>query len=444
MEKTAKGRYFSSRVRRDPNGDGWRAVLYWKGDDGKVHERSRKVPEARTEAQAAAACERWRCSLVVEESRALDPIPRCEMTVGELVAASIEERRASRSVERRTIDSYEMCMKRVERGGLAEVPLADLTYDEVQRWLAALMDGSDGGTPLSNNTVRKTLTLLKSCTSEARRRRLIAEDPCEEVRAPKNKKKKQGINSLATPARAKLVTSLLAFEPSRTTCAAMISLYTGLRVGEICGLQWGDLDDFSPVLWVRRAVSVASGGSYIKLAKTDHVRDVAVPNALVRYLKRWREVQRRDFWEQGCPIGPETYVIGTVGGYTSPDVVSHDWPVIARAVGVKGTAGRYPTFHDLRHTWITMYLAAGGDVMTAASNAGHSSPSMTLDIYASADPAAKAASREVTERAMFGGLEHGGRPGTPSPDMAPGWFESVDEAPGGEGGAGGRAYLRVV
>ena len=444
MRESTDGRYFSSRVRRDPNGPGWRGVLYYRDAGGKVRERSRKLAGAHTEAEAARACERWRQSLVAEEEAPRKPVAQCDLTVGELVAQSIEAKRRTHSVERRTVDDYEMSMRRLRRGGLADFRLQDLTYEAVRDWVAGMLDGSDGGMPLANTTVRKTLTLLKACTAEARRRHLIAEDPCEEVRPPKNTKKKQGINSLATPARRKLVSALMAFEPSRTSCAAMISLYTGLRVGEICGLQWGDLDDFSPVIWVRRSVAVALGGKYLKLAKTDRVRDVAVPDTLVRYLRRWRDRQSFDFEELGHRVGSETFIIGTPAGYTSPDVVSHHWPVIARAVGVRGTAGRYPTFHDLRHTWITMYLAAGGDVMTAASNAGHASPSMTLDVYASADPAAKAASRDITERAMLGGPAVEGRPGAPSPGMGPQWFEdNGDEAQKGDGREG-RPFLRVV
>ena len=49
------------------------------------------------------------------------------------------------------------------------------------------------------------------------------------------------------------------------------------------------------------------------------------------------------------------------------------------------------TFHDLRHTFATMMIAAGTDVRTVASHLGHASISMTLNIYADVDPDAKKA-----------------------------------------------------
>ena len=49
------------------------------------------------------------------------------------------------------------------------------------------------------------------------------------------------------------------------------------------------------------------------------------------------------------------------------------------------------TFHDLRHTFATMMIAAGTDVRTVASHLGHTSISMTLNIYADVDPDAKKA-----------------------------------------------------
>ncbi len=82
--------------------------------------------------------------------------------------------------------------------------------------------------------------------------------------------------------------------------------------------------------------------------------------------------------------------------------MSKGWSAIAKAVGVKGTESRIPTFHDLRHTWATRYLAEGGDVKTASSVLGHANAAITLNTYASADPDAKRRSALLTE-AIAGG-----------------------------------------
>lgn len=65
-----------------------------------------------------------------------------------------------------------------------------------------------------------------------------------------------------------------------------------------------------------------------------------------------------------------------------------------------GLAGRPVTFHDLRHTYATVAIASGADVMAVASYLGHSDPQLTLRTYANADPDANRRTADAVERAM--------------------------------------------
>jgi integrase len=69
-------------------------------------------------------------------------------------------------------------------------------------------------------------------------------------------------------------------------------------------------------------------------------------------------------------------------------------------MGLVGTQGRRPTFHDLRHTFATFAIAEGIDVKTVSSIMGHANAAMTLDIYASADADAKRAAAMTIDEAM--------------------------------------------
>ena len=106
------------------------------------------------------------------------------------------------------------------------------------------------------------------------------------------------------------------------------------------------------------------------------------------------------FAEAGALLDGSSYILGDAIGFMNPRTLGRGWATLAKAMGVKGTEGRIPTFHDLRHTWATLYLAAGGDVKTAASNLGHTNVAMTLNVYASADPHAKREAARLTEVAM--------------------------------------------
>ena len=100
-------------------------------------------------------------------------------------------------------------------------------------------------------------------------------------------------------------------------------------------------------------------------------------------------------------MNSDSFIIGDAIGYYNPMRLTKGWNLIVRLLGIRGIEGRYPALHDLPHTWATLFLAAGGDVKTAASNLGHSNAAMMLNVYASADPDAKRRTAMLTERAML-------------------------------------------
>ena len=69
-------------------------------------------------------------------------------------------------------------------------------------------------------------------------------------------------------------------------------------------------------------------------------------------------------------------------------------------MGLVGTQGRRPTFHDLRHTSATFSITEGIDVKTVSSILGHANAAMTLNIYASTDTNAKQAAAATIDEVM--------------------------------------------
>ena len=177
----------------------------------------------------------------------------------------------------------------------------------------------------------------------------------------------------------------------------MIALNTGLRQGEVCGLQWRDYDERAGVLWVRRAIGNGKGGEYVKEPKTGKARDVATTGRLAAFLAGWREHLRA----QGFAAeGAEFVIPNANGGFTQAEYVGKEWRALSRALGLVGTEGRPVTFHDLRHTWATLATANKVDIKTISSNLGHANAAMTLNIYASADPDAKRRAAETMGRVL--------------------------------------------
>ncbi|TGY60075.1 site-specific integrase [Coriobacteriaceae bacterium] len=377
-------KYSSGRVeRRKAPHKGWRAVLDY--EEGGKRKRKTRSLDARTKTEANRQMNAWWAEMEAEaERRAAEPPTPAEeassVTVGEWVSDQIAQMGAVGSITPTTVAGYRHSAKLLSP--IAGTPLDRLDRAAVAGWMAGLT-----GRGLSSSTVGKSFRLLKQCMSIAVRDEMLLRNPCDGVRPPKREKVRPGINALDSAERSRLKALLASVEPDPMVVGASVALYTGLRRGEVCGLRWRDVDLDRGVLWVRKAIGVADGRTYLKDSKTGHDRDVALPATLVDALREWR----RD------PRSGEVYVVGRGDRWADPSVLGREWGVFAKLNGVRGTEGRLCTFHDLRHTWATAAVAAGIDIKTVSSNLGHANAAMTLNIYASADPEAKRRAAEVMD-----------------------------------------------
>ena len=314
------------------------------------------------------------------------PIEADVPTVPAYVRSMVESLAQTGAIEGSTVRGYLGTLKFIERA-FDKVPITDLNSDDVQSWEASLTRSG-----LSSSTVGKCHRLLKQACKRAVSAGIIERNPLDQVRPPKRRNQKRGINTLGRQGRARLVSVLDSLDPTPVVTAVRITLYTGLREGEICGLRWCDVDLDSGVLWVRVAIGTGVGGAYAKETKTDRVRDVAMPDTLAGHMMR--------AWEsQGRPTGP-VYVLTGTSDFRHPASLCRDWVTLSRALGLVGTEGRGVTFHDLRHTWATVAVASGVDIKTVSSNLGHANAAMTLNIYASSDPDAKRRAADVMDGAI--------------------------------------------
>jgi integrase len=171
-----------------------------------------------------------------------------------------------------------------------------------------------------------------------------------------------------------------------------------LRNSEVCGLKWEDLDFETGTLKVRHAVVSSNGKVREKVTKTPASRrDIPLDAELARRLKRWAS---RVFDNEPQQLRG-FYVLGTEDGqFYQPSTLRWQFTSFVETNEIVGTTGKPPTFYALRHTFATMLLQAGVDAKTVASLMGHTSVSMTLDVYACTDPKAKAAAGAVLSQVI--------------------------------------------
>ena len=380
-------KYSSASLRERKGRKGWTGLLKYK-DEGGTWKQKTKALDATTKTEAKRQLAQWRAEMEAESEREAAQAPRsgglrASASVPEYVEGMINRLEASKAIEASTASGYRASLKHID-AAFNGVAVKDLTAAQVQEWEAELTTRG-----LSSSTVGKAHRLLKQAMKEAVNLDLIAKNPIDAVKPPKRVLKKPGINALDLEGRTRLLNALDAMELTQRTLAARIALYTGLREGEVCGLRWCDVDLESRTMHIRQAIGRGTGGEYIKQTKTDKARDIALPEDLAAILERWKAAQQETLAQADAILSPMAYVMTGTETHWNLTILGKEWRALAKDLGIRGTEGRIPTYHDLRHTWATMAVAAGADIKTVAGNLGHSNSAITLNVYASPDPDAR-------------------------------------------------------
>ncbi len=146
-------------------------------------------------------------------------------------------------------------------------------------------------------------------------------------------------------------------------------LTTGLRRGELCGLQWSDFDEASGRLKVRRTIHPRKGGG-VEVGDTKTyagTRTILLPSSTTQMLRE-RKQSALSQWIFPDPLRPEQPV--------SPSKAYRRLKELLQEAGLPDIR-----FHDLRHTFATHALSSGVDAKTLSGILGHTKASFTLDTY---------------------------------------------------------------
>ena len=245
--------------------------------------------------------------------------------------------------------------------------LNDLDYERVDRWVVKLLaTGGAGGNGLSPDTVRVAGLVLKKILARAVRTRHIRINPCEGVKLPKSAKKP--ITVISEPEIYRLAEVI----DRRYQYLPIVACFTGLRPGELVGLTWRRVDFVNRTIEVQEVVIESEGRLHAKdhPKSTAGVRRVPMTDQVIEALQQQSEQ---------VPSGPVDWIFpGPMGGPTRlNNFRKRFWSEAVRAAGIT------PNFrpHDMRHTAISLWIAAGADVKQVSAFAGHESVSFTLDRY---------------------------------------------------------------
>lgn len=244
---------------------------------------------------------------------------------------------------------------------------------------------------LAASSRRSLYAALRSLFAAAQRDRLIATNPVERVTRPRASKSEPRALSV-TEVRALIE----AAGSHRLAVTIGVVAGSGLRRGELLGLHWEDLDLDGGELHVRRSLSRASDGLKERAPKSESgIRTVPLAPAVVQLLKAHRKAQAVErlavpHWED-----PRYVFTSEIGSALEPRNWSDWYADVATRAGVSDRGA-----HALRHYAATAMLASGATVRDVADVLGHSSPVVTLEIYARAVPEAQRAAVEAASAVL--------------------------------------------
>ncbi len=170
------------------------------------------------------------------------------------------------------------------------------------------------------------------------------------------------------------LTKELKTDTSREKLGIMFALYTGMRIGEVCGLKWSDFDADAGAITINRTVQRISdnnGGTVfiVSAPKTEaSKRVIPLPDFLLKLLTK---MKRTD----------EAPIISDKGDYTEPSYLRRFFHRIITKCGIAAMR-----FHDLRHSFASECVHMKCDIKMLSEILGHTSVSMTLDRYIHSDP----------------------------------------------------------
>jgi len=298
-----------------------------------------------------------------------------------------------KNLQPKTLRNYQDMSKRVNEA-IGNIKIEDIRPHHLNSFYDNLaepgMNIRTGGY-LSPKTILEHHRFISKVLNTAVKWQLIYDNPAARADPPKAK---QADVTHLDEEQAKKVIMALEQENQKYRALVILAIYSGLRLGELCGLKWQDIDFEGEIISVKRTLQYLSGkGLYEKEPKTkSSLRSLKLPHEIFNLLKEHKSWQERQRQIHGTAWTNSDYVFTQENGNPMrPDNISGFFAKFARKLDLpKGI-----TFHSLRHTSATLLIAGGMSPRTVASRLGHAQVSTTMNIYSHQLQSADAKAAEV-------------------------------------------------
>lgn len=250
-----------------------------------------------------------------------------------------------------------------------QIRYTELNTKKINTFIEHLLKSgrSNGKGGLSSKTVHDIIVAMRSVAKYAEQEYSLR-NPMHNISMPKIEKKDVPV---LNENERKILQDHLMNNPNNTNLGILLTMYSGMRIGEIGALKWGDIDLKNGVIRISRTIQRIkdkSGNSKTKLAigtpksKTSE-RDVPIPDFLVDILKA-----------RNC--NENSFVLSGTYNPVEPRTIQNRFKSILKKCGIRNV-----NFHLLRHTYATVCIENGFDAKTVSELLGHASVNITLNRY---------------------------------------------------------------
>jgi len=252
---------------------------------------------------------------------------------------------------------------------LGHIQLQKLTPQHVQAFYAQMLKRD-----LKASYIRIMHAVLHKALDNAVRWNLLPRNICDLVTAPRIVKKE--IHPLAMQEAQKLLETA---RGHRLEAMLTMAMMTGMRLGELTGLKWQDIDFTYKILQIQRTVTHRAGYGFVvsEPKTTGSKRKIMLPNELIDVLKRHRLYQKETRLKAGASWHENDLVFcNTHGNFADPSRIRKILFKLLKDAGLHQVR-----FHDLRHSAATMLLVMGVHPKVVQELLGHSRIAVTMDTY---------------------------------------------------------------
>ena len=330
------------------------------------------------------------------------------ITLGELLDVWAEEELKVSSLSNNTVTLYLGVVKRIKEHQLGKRKLKTVTSEHMQEYLDFLSFGGkapDGteARPLSIDRIHSFSAVLQRAFRYAVfPKKYITFNPMQYVviRRPTQQVDLFGTGDedvsqtkTITHEQFQKITEYLKKKKSSSLLAIQISYYAGLRIGEVAGLSWNDVNLEEQHLTIRRSLNRNSTRHKLELGatKSNKVRIVDFGDTLAEILRKAKKEQLKQRLQYGELYKRNYYkeislvCVRKDGMYLGTDALSN----MCRSIAKHVEGLEHFHFHLLRHTFTSNLLASGAPPKDVQELLGHSAVSTTMNIYAHATREAK-------------------------------------------------------